>query len=178
MTTKAELHEYRAGWRAGVFDAFNHEAAEMVAITLTTRYEYQKAEGLNRVVRRRLDSTGCNGLVLVEEGRGDGRLHAHGILVAGVEAERFISDWKATQGFVVHEHITDLMGWTMYMFKAFGPESSWTWRKEGRSAHTGSGGKGIFGSSRRAEKGPAAEEAAQGILIEEVEAHDQEARQA
>lgn len=133
----ADKYEYRAGWKEGVYQFYARQSRQLVAVTLTTSQEAHSASYINRQISRHMADTRADGLVLVEEGRGDGRLHAHGLLVDGVAAEAFISNWTRTIGFVVVKPLTDLMGWITYMFKAFHSETVWTWRKDGRHAKSG-----------------------------------------
>lgn len=127
------VHEYRAGWRQGVYEWWKDR--EVVSFTLTLSDEalafVPTADSLGRRVDAAMARQAVTGLVVVEEARGDRRYHAHGIAERS-GLDEFLARWKSDYGFVLQKPVTDLMGWVMYMFKAFGPESVWTWRLGGQ----------------------------------------------
>lgn len=149
MTTN-EKFEYRAAWKDGVYDYFRHRPGRYLAVTLTTRDPWSSKDHLNERISRRMAAASCDGLVLVEEGRGDGRLHAHGVVADGIEAEDFLGEWEHKHGFVVRKPMSDLMGWITYMFKAFTSETPWTWKKGREHADSSEMGRGLRGSLRDA----------------------------
>ena len=72
-----------------------------------------------------------------------------------LDAMEVIGQWKIEHGYVVEGRLTDLMGWVTYMFKAFGPETPFVWRKEGKIAKSGT----VSGAVRRTGEASTAEEA-------------------
>jgi hypothetical protein len=145
MTTSASekeaTFEYRRKWREGTYEWWRRQEADQPqhdsrAITLTLRDVFggKLREG---TFANWLDSwlvaSGCTGVLVVETTRGDGRLHAHGV-VSGpkTKVRRALDSWKRTKGYTLDKPITDKMGWIMYMFKAVNEESTVLWRRSER----------------------------------------------
>jgi hypothetical protein len=131
--------EYRAQWRQGAFEWWNeHEGLHesIAAVTLTLRDVYG-GNLLPTTLGKWLDSwlvaESLTGILVVEESRGDARLHAHGIVAGAADAvDHAITQWRNQRGFTVRKQMTDKMGWLMYCFKAVTSESVIVWRRGGQ----------------------------------------------
>lgn len=136
MLQKEVDYEYRAAWRAGVYEWWSKQVSDgdhSEAVTLTLRNEWA-AKATDVLMGKWLDTwlvaERLTGVLVVERGRGDGRVHAHGILTGSSDRlDGAIARWQVTKGFTVRKATTDVMGWCMYMFKATTPETVIIWRR-------------------------------------------------
>lgn len=134
VTEKDAVHGYRSEHREGVYQwMLGLRAAGNPMWMLTFTYDDKKVMGepsekrLLESADKRLRKAGVPAYITAERGKGDGRLHIHGIAVGKRNRlDEVVTYWHDVYGFTHVDAVTDLMGAVFYVTKAIGPETYWT----------------------------------------------------
>lgn len=135
MRSNPEHYEYRSSTKEGWYQWLveGRRGREQWMVTLT--WADSKLERpptakwfMGRAVAE-ARRQGLGGVLTAETGRGDGRLHIHGVLHRSGESSGdvlgLVARWATQYGFAHVEPVTDLMGAVTYIGKAVTAETVW-----------------------------------------------------
>lgn len=128
------VHDVRQAHRQGVYEwlrTLREAGNEQWMFTLTYADDKQDHEPTEirfvDTAAKWFRAAGLAAYVVAERGKGDGRLHLHGVVNGRRTAvDEVMAKWFIRFGITHVDPVTDLMGAVFYCTKAVGPETYWT----------------------------------------------------